>query len=178
MVKLRRIRRRSDRPSGQLETCGSFVAARHQADVMRFCDSITAKVLVWLAAILLPGETLPVMSCECGSHSPPRAVSSAQHRCCCGDKGRCCCCCCKGGADPHGGPCHCAANQSAPAPVPLPGNSRTDNTKSSQSASSLGGVATVAILVPSVIVAHANQQPTIPGSSAPERLSILCRLVI
>jgi hypothetical protein len=60
----------------------------------------------------------------------------------------------------------------------LPGNSRTDNTKSSRSASSLGGLATVVILIPSAIVAHANQQPTILSSSVPERLSLLCRLVI
>ena len=163
--------------SPQVGACGTFVAARDEADVMRFCDSITAKVFVWLAAILVPAETLPA-SCDCGTHCPPRAASAAQHRCCCRGKGKCCCCCCKGGPSSQGGPCHCAANPSAPAPDRLPGDSRTDNTKSPLSASSLGGLATVAILIPSVIAAHADQRPTILSSSVPERLSILCRRVI
>jgi len=69
-------------------------------------------------------------------------------------------------------------NKSAPAPNPLPGDSRTDNTKPSLSAPSLACHAAVAILVPPAILARADQQPTLLGSSAPERLSILCRLVI
>ena len=173
---------------------------------MRFCESITAKVLVWLAAILVPVESLPVMACDCGSHSlgtsavnaahadaapvakcphcasrerarhsccGDAAVSSAQPCCCCGGNGPCHCCCCK-----HGGQCHCAANKSAPAPDPLPSNSRTDNTKSSLATSSLGGMATVAVLVPSAALTRGDQQPTLLCSSAPERLSILCRLVV
>jgi hypothetical protein len=174
---------------------------------MRFSNSITAKVLVWLAAILVPAQTLPLMACDCGSHSPrsmavkadradaapaakcphctsgsrPRhsccggtAASSGQHGSCCGAKGSCCC---KGGLGSHGGPCLCSVNKSAPAPDPLPSNSRTDNTKSSLGSSS-DTVATVAVVVPSVVLAQAAQQPSLLGSTSLERLSTLCRLVI
>ena len=37
---------------------------------MRLFNGITAKVLVWLAAILVPAESLPLMACGCGSHCP------------------------------------------------------------------------------------------------------------
>lgn len=180
---------------------------------MRFCNSITAKVLVWLAAISVPAQALPAMACDCGSHSPRRAevkpgksgradaapaakcphcsggsrprhsccggtaASSTQHGSCCGAMGSCCGCC-KGGLGSHGSPCQCSTNKSTPAPDPLPSDSRTDTTKSSLSTSSLGGMASVAILAPPAALAHADQQPTFLGSSAPERLSILCRLVI
>ena len=178
---------------------------------VRFLNSISAKVVVWLAAVLVPAETLPLMACDCGSHSPrptqtglgctaaasvtacqhcnvgsrarhsccgSAAASSASPGSCCAAKGSCSCCS-KDGARSPGGPCQCSANDSAPAPAaPLPGDSRTDNTKSSVSTSSFGGLTAVVILVPSAAAARADQQPTLLGSTVPERLSVLCRLVI
>ena len=32
---------------------------------MQLCSSMTGKVLVWLAAILVPAESLPLMACNC-----------------------------------------------------------------------------------------------------------------
>jgi hypothetical protein len=175
---------------------------------MRLFNTITAKIFVWLAAVLVPAETLPVVACNCGNHTPREmgvrsaraeaapaakcphctsktrpqhssggavAASSAQRGSCCGAKGSCCC---KGGLGSHGGPCQCAQKKSAPAPDPLPSDSRTNNTKSSVTASACGGMAVVAVLVPTAIAAHAEQQSAFHGSSAPERLSILCRLVL
>lgn len=33
-------------------------------------ESITAKVIVWIAGVLVPAQSLPVMACGCGSHLP------------------------------------------------------------------------------------------------------------
>jgi len=60
----------------------------------------------------------------------------------------------------------------------MPGESRTDNTKSSVAASSFGSLTTVALLVPPATAAPVEQQAALHCSSAPERLSVLCRLVI
>jgi hypothetical protein len=180
---------------------------RHQVDLMEFCNSITAKVLVWLAAILVPVEALPLGACDCGSPSPQSAtlksgladaapaakcphcaarlraqhsccggtaVSSAEHKCCCCGDGPCHCSC-KGKMGSHGSPCQCAANKSAPAPAPLPSNSRTDNTKSSLGSSS---DTTVAVVISSVVLASAAQQPSLLACTSLERLNTLCRLVI
>ena len=176
---------------------------------VQFCNSITAKVLVWLAGVLVPAQTMPLMACACGSQSQGSAklesgrvdaasaatcphctgrspvrrsccasatARSARHGTSCGAKGSCSC----GGQDgarSPGGSCQCSKSRSAPAPVPASNGSRTDNTKSS-SASSVYGPTTVAIVAAPAALAHAHQQPTLLGSSAPERLSLLCRLVI
>lgn len=36
---------------------------------MRFCNNIIAKVLAWLACLLVPAESLPLMTCDCGNQS-------------------------------------------------------------------------------------------------------------
>jgi hypothetical protein len=183
---------------------GTTNFARHQADVMRLFNGITAKVLVWLAAILVPADALPLMACGCGSHAPGSACradarpaakcphcnsTSRPQKSCCGstavastEQGSCCgakgsCCCCKGTLGSEGSLCLCAVKKSAPASAPLPGNSRTDNTKS-VSTCSFGGLAAAMVLVRPTTPARADQQATLLCSSAPERLSILCRLVI
>ena len=69
------------------------------------------------------------------------------------------------------------SEQVCPCADPLPGDSRTDNTKSSLSLAS-DTVATVAVVVPPVALAQAAQQSFLPGSTSLERLSTLCRLVI
>ncbi len=171
---------------------------------MRLCQSITAKVFVWLAAILVPVEALPVMACDCGSQSvstkakstqaahaakcPHCAAGSRPRRSCCGGtatssgpKGSCCgskgsCCCCKGGSGSHGGPCQCSVNKSPPAPDPLPTDSRTNNTKTSLDSAS-DTVVTVVVVAP-MLLAQAAQQSSRSASTSLERLSTLCRLVV
>lgn len=176
---------------------------------VQFCNSITAKVLVWLAGVLVPAQTMPLMACACGSQSqgsaklesgradaasaatcphctgrsPVRrsccasaAARSARHGTCCAAKGSCSCCC-QGGANSQGSSCQCSKGGSTPARDPLSNDSRTENTKSF-SASSVYGPTSVAIVVAPAALARAHQPPTLLGSSAPERLSLLCRLVI
>ena len=71
----------------------------------------------------------------------------------------------QGRAGFSGSPCQCAANHPAPTPAPLPSNARTDNAKS-LSTPSLGGLGTVAILVPSTVDAGDDHLSTLRGSSA------------
>jgi hypothetical protein len=174
---------------------------------MRFCNSITAQVLVWLAALFVPVQALHATACGCRSHSTrSREAKSAgadvapaakcshctggsrPQNSCCGSAtasseqgGRACdangsCCCCKGGPGSQGSNCQCSANNSAPAPDPLPGTSQTDDAKSLTTAS-CGGL-TVAVFVPPTGPAYADERSTLLCFSAPERLSVLCRLVI
>jgi hypothetical protein len=171
-----------------------------------YANNFITKVLVWLAALLVPVETLPVMACDCGGHSSqstglfpsrtdarptakcPRCAARSQGRhSCCGGKattsnqqGSCCkargsCCCCKSGNG--GGQCMCSANKSAPVPDPLQNNSRTNNTKTSLSAST-DLVIAVPVVVPPLLIARAACQPSFFASTSLERLSALCRLVI
>ena len=91
---------------------------------MRFCNSITAKVLVWLAGVLVPLESLPLTACNCADASVRatkletapvvgspvaacphcKAESRARHSCCgsaaalSASHGSCCCCCCGTGS--------------------------------------------------------------------------------
>jgi hypothetical protein len=59
----------------------------------------------------------------------------------------------------------------------MPTNSRTDNTKSSLGSSS-GTVATVSVVVPSLVLVQAAQQPSLIACTSLERLNALCRLII
>lgn len=181
---------------------------RDQAELMQFCNGTIAKVLVWLAAILVPAEALPSMACDCGSRSSQLAEAKSgqantshaakcphctsrlsRQRSCCREggfatHGSCCgaksaCSCCKGGQGSHAGMCQCAASKSTPVSVPVPGNSRTDeNAKSSAAATCLGGLTTFAALAPPAASAGAEHQPAQHCLRVCERLSILCRLVI
>ena len=179
----------------------------NHAGVMRFCDNITARVLVWLSAILVPVETAPSAACNCGSRAlcsaavrPDRADLASAAKCphciresqprrtCCNgasgssaQPGSCCgaagSCCCKGGSCSRGGLCQCSQHKSVPAPDPLPSGSRTDDAKS-LTISANPGLVTVAILIPPAATTCANHQPMSLGSSVPERLSVLCRFLI
>jgi len=174
---------------------------------MRLCDNITVKVLVWLSAMLVPVETLPSPACNCGgcvlcSAAPgsgradptlaaecPHCTRASQPRhSCCGStsgssappesrRGNAGSCCGKGTSGAPGGPCRCSKSEPSPAPDPLPRDSRTHDTKSLTSAG-CGDSATVAILGPLPATACADRRSIRSGSSAPERLSVLCRLLI
>ena len=169
-------------------------------------DSITSKAVVWLGAILVPVASWPSTSCTCGSHvggsatfkhaqvgadvattcphctpdPQPRhsccgggAVASAPRRTCCGSSDACRCC----GSRSPCGVCQCSNSQSVPAPAPLPNDPRPNDSKTP--AISLGvGLASVAALFLPTAATCADHRPVNLGASAPERLSILCRLLI
>lgn len=168
---------------------------------MRFANSITAKVVVWLAGLLVPVETLPLMACDCGStpkptptavcHTTPacphcsrrnratrpccQRVAASSPRCCGGTAS---CCCCKGRASSEGSSCQCTKGSPAPTQAPLSNDSRTDNGKSLSSASACAVVAaSSAVVLPSPQLQR-NHQQAIFGSTSLERLSTLCRLVV
>ena len=208
MIKLNWSLCRLHEPNGQSEACGCPGGARYQADVMRFCNTITAKILVWLAAILVPAEALPMMACDCGNHSPqPAALKSGRAdaapaaKCAhcatrlrtqpsCGGTAvssaqhKCCC---------GDGPCHCCCSNgglgshggpcrcAANKSVPAP-DPLPSNSRTDNTKSSLGSssgiVATVAVLVSSRVLAHSAQQPCLLACTSLERLSALCRLII
>ena len=175
---------------------------------MRLYNSITAKVLVCLAGALFPVETVPAMACNCGGrpggltgadHDVAEAATvpgchvgrlRTPHSCCDSPaiglalRGSCCgadcsCSCCRnGGARSQGSSCQCVHNGSPSAPDPLPSDSRTDSTKRLLTSAPCRGLTAVVNIVPRVVLARADQRSASFGSSAPERLSVLCRLVI
>lgn len=193
---------------------GPYRGPRHagtEADSMRFFDSITSRVIVWLAAILIPVAAQPSATCGCGGHSwrsemvcgqknanaPPKCPHCTVHvqprpSCChdsAGEKERSSCCstrqrcstgqacCCLGGTNSGGKTCQCSKNQTAPAPAPLPTDSRPHDTTSWAMAFG-GGPANMAVVFPPAFAIGADQRPVNLGSSVPERLSVLCRFLI
>ena len=158
---------------------------------MHVFNSISAKAVVWLAAILVPMEAMPMKACDCGSQSALEKanVGSRTHHCCGGKAasaihGNCCCCAegpchcrCKDKHGLHRSSCQCTASNSAPDPAPLPINSRTGNTKVSL-ASFLDTLITVACVAPSSARPNAGLPPSRIVSTSLERLCELCRLVV
>ncbi len=174
---------------------------------VQFCDYLTTRIVVWLAAVLVPAGSLPAMTCSCGSHAdssqadgcrlepesagPPSCCgerAKPTHSCCqsrsapatarCCLAGSSCSCCGNGGTDSNGNGCQCSAGHSSvPAPDPEPRNPRTDETKPSLSAACFGNAAAATVAAAPAIL-RADQQSMNLGSTAPERLSVLCRLVL
>ncbi|MHB1035104.1 MAG: hypothetical protein ACYC35_19785 [Pirellulales bacterium] len=110
--------------------------------------------------------------CKAGSQTRRSCcviAAAANHGNCCGTGQTCCC-------GKSAGTCQCAKHGSAPAPAGLPNDTRTDNVKSSPV--SCLDVATTLVVVPSMVLARAAQQPSPLGSTSLERLTTLCRLVI
>ena len=177
---------------------------------MQFHKTIAARVLVWLAAALVPVEAMPLTVCNCGSHSGqptearvdgspakpvpacPNCVGESRTKpSCCGksaeDSSKRGCCgrtkasgtCCCGGQCSQGVSCHCSANHAVPASSPNPNESPADGFKVSLSTSPFASVTTAAVVIPPSVYASLRERPTsFLGSTAPERLSVLCRLVI
>lgn len=171
---------------------------------MRFFHCLATRIVVGLAAVLVPAQSLPLTACGCGSHSaePAEAETRCLHcphcsararssdSCCqeattastfhggCGATGPSSCCAQGSTAASPSGVCLCSAGHSVPTPDPSPGDSRTNNTKSPSLESSIAGTAVATVLIPSAVSSRADQQSLALGLTAPERLSILCRLVI
>lgn len=177
---------------------------------MQFHKTIAARVLVWLAAVLVPVEAMPLTACNCGSHSAPstevhvgcsvaasvpvcpncvgesrnepsccgRSADDSSRRGCCGRTKASGSCCCEGQCS-QGVSCHCSANHAAPASNPIPNESPADGSKSSLSTSPFASVTSAAVVVPPRVLAGRREGPaSFLGSTAPERLNVLCRLVI
>lgn len=190
---------------------GVCLQASGASDIaVQFHKTIAARVLVWLAAVLVPVEAMPLTVCNCDSHSvqpveshvgcsgaAPVAVcpncvgESRTEPSCCGksadqsskndrcDRTRVSGSCSCEGQCSHGASCDCAANHASPASNPISNQSPADGSKVSLSASPFAGGTTAAVVVPPSVLAGMGERPTSSiGSTAPERLSVLCRLVI
>ena len=193
-------------PRGEAVGNSAQIATTNRTSAsMGFHRKISVQALVWLAALLMPAQAVPA-ACSCGDHASKSApvatagggaapscphcrAKSAAHACCkgkaaaahpgcCGGGANCRCCCGKSGSSSQGSGCHCVHNNSAPAPDSAPSPSPTNTAKSPLATPSFGSVTTVAMFALQAAFAAADQHPTLLASSAPERLSVLCRLVI
>jgi hypothetical protein len=164
--------------------------------VMWILKSYTAKVLVWLAAALLPGDMLLAGACGCGERNGSdaqgkSAKASQVAACCCHSGAVCQCChraknvkqsaCCKnrtnnsntsrGGLSPV---CVCSSGR-----VPAPQIPISDSSVAKQ----LAGHAWASLAPTAVVTVHApalnitGDLFVLPVTSL-DRLSNLCRLII
>ena len=85
--------------------------------------------------------------------------------------------CCQRGDCAGGNLCHCAADDSVPASDPASDGSRTGSGKPSLSPITFAGWVAAPVAATSAMVRN-DRYSTVGASSAPERLSVLCRLVI
>jgi hypothetical protein len=162
---------------------------------MWITNSFAAKVLVWVAAALLPVNMLFAGACGCGERSPGDAqnkslITSAPANCCCHSGAACRCChraqkvqqttCCKNrshqAADSRGhfAPlCVCPSNRTPATQIPL---------SDSSAAKQLIGHA-CAFLSPGTAAELASASPSAADNlyfpiAMLDRLSILCRFTI
>jgi len=179
-----------------------------RGSVVRLCHGITVKILVWLAAILVPVQALPGTGCDCGSRSPqstavkpdradaapaakcPHCTSGrAPARSCCGVKaasparqGSCC-----GAKESSRGCCQggrgspgtpCLCSGSQSAPASVPVSSHSRTDNTKTPLGCSPDAVTTVIVAPPAVLAHAAQRPSLVGSTSLERLTTLCRLVL
>jgi hypothetical protein len=175
---------------------------------VQFSNRITSRAFVWLASLLVPAQSMPLTACGCGNEpqrqvgteirrtdaAPATSCrccgsgSMARRSCCTGTvphsarRGACCAergksSGCSGGAHSPGTSCHCSKSRPAPVPVPVPNDTSTDKGKSSSS-SPFQGPMVLAVVVADASSGRDSFQPVLSGPSAPERLSLFCRLVI
>jgi len=160
---------------------------------MWFANSYTTKVIVWLAAALMPCDMLLAGTCPCNQQQTgsPQAKISTPATCCCHPGAVCQCrhraersrqsACCKSRIHlPVSSRaaivtlCTCSGNR-APAPqIPLPDSSAAKQTIG-QAYACLGLMAVVEYS--SSTLHFAGNYPSIPSTPL-ERLSNLCRLII
>ncbi len=157
---------------------------------MAFHRKLSVQSLVWLAALMLPAQAFPA-ACTCGQVSKaalapvsnkatmpscPHCRARGAHACCRG--GSCCCCCGKAGSVCHGRGCHCVRSTSRPVPDSTPAPSPTSTTKSPTSAAAFGGPATADVATAQTAFTAAHQHAILFAAGVPDRLAVLCRLVI
>jgi hypothetical protein len=145
--------------------------------------NIAVRALVWLIALLVPAEAMPMPGCGCGGKPSQQLPVSRK---CCGKsaKGCCCsakakaagnCCCCRKGARNSAGNCQCAKNDSAPVQAPGQSQSPTDSVKLLASTAMPWAVD---LPVPAAVRPPTIGQPSFADQTSLERLSSLCRLVV
>lgn len=159
--------------------------------MIRF-NGIVAKTLVWLAAILVPAETMPSVFCCCGQDSSRAVSRKSVPKCphckpvasCCAAKasrpGGCCCAgkasCCKHCLGSRSEVCQCSVKAPEQAPSPATNGS----TANSRTATDLAVAAFIS--VPSahsdLFSAHAAATPSLLGANGVELLHAICRLTI
>lgn len=155
--------------------------------------SITARTLIWLAAITVPVQGLPATSCGCTSGTSCCNARQSQGCCCSAEKvrdGRCCCArreaesghsCCSKAKSSHDSVCKCGINcqcgkakQSQPATPTQPENNSAEKIASD--------------VANAVCVVAADQPPVTPRGSqgavqsdaftAQDRCISLCRFTL
>jgi hypothetical protein len=181
-----------------------MAAANRISASMGFHRKISVQALVWLAALMLPAQAIPA-ACSCGDHASQSAsatapgsaavpscphcrAKNAAHACCkgkagaghtcCGGGANCRCCCGKGGTGCQGNECHCVHSNPRPAPESTPSPAPTNTAKSPLSTPALGNVSAVLFFTAQAAFTAAHEHPTLLVSSALDRLTALCRLVI
>lgn len=148
-------------------------------------NSIAVRFLVWVAALLIPAEAMPMLGCGCAgggavAADPVRKASCCRKgtaQCCCQGKSQSlqgCCCCPSGKSSPTSG-CRCAKNHSAPTPAPGPNNTQTETAKTLASAHASPAIHAIATTVVGSLDIHFL---SLPGQTSLERLNSLCRLVV
>ena len=140
---------------------------------------LIVRTLVWLTALLLPAEALPIYGCGCGEKVPAAQARTrsccgkAAGCCCCGKAAGRCCCCCKGkNRSPAG--CQCAKGNRSSDQAPAPNNTQTETAKTLAAAQTIMAVDSAAAAAPS----PAADFLISTGQTSLERLSALCRLIV
>jgi len=163
---------------------------------MWILNSYTAKVIVWLAAALMPGEMLFAGSCGCGEQNASdvqgKTVKTLTAACFCCQGGAVCRCCHRAQKSQQSACCKNRTGQSvssrsaivtlctcpgsrAPAPQIPPPDSSTAKQLLGQAHACLGPAAVAEI--PSPTLHSMGNCPSLPATPL-ERLSNLCRLII
>jgi hypothetical protein len=158
---------------------------------MWFVNSYTSKVIVWLAAALVPCNILWAGECGCGKRTPaPSKIHQYAAGCCCGNT-ECKCChkvqkshisaCCKNQTRQTSSPqksvseiCTCPGSKTPVSQTTLPESSQVKH--SLGNANAVVGLAVITDL-PDQWSSSTGIFPSYPATLQ-ERLSNLCRLII
>ena len=158
---------------------------------MRFAFGTTSRFLTWLAAILIPLQSLP-MSAPCGCISSSGSNPCCQHvkrssccpkndvRNCCASKANADCQCCCRAKPSSDGICRCGVNcrcnqDNAPRPATPPAQNRTVN-KIVEGVSSTNSLAMP--LVPQVPTRVQSNSSHIDGLDSLDACASLCRYIL
>ena len=170
-------------------------------------NNIAVRAVVWLAALLIPAEALPMADCGCGGNCSKQSVATiackpldAASGCpCCRARLRSQHACCQArgvtAADHRAGCCggrttccccsknaatkgqQCHCSQSHSVPAPVPAPGSSQPNGANSSNSSVA-VAAVDLVGLPVVQSRAAESFSLSGLTSLERLSTLCRLVI
>ena len=155
--------------------------------------AITARTLIWLAAITVPVQGLPAASCGCNGGTTCCNARQSQGCCCSAEKvreGRCCCArreaesgrsCCGKAKSSHDSGCQCGVNcqcgkakQSQPA-TPNP----SENSSAEKIASDAASAVSVVAVYQPPLLPRGNKEPVQSDAfTAQDRCVSLCRFTL